>query len=186
MKAVIQHWTASSLPTGKPEGTHLFHNGRMYFYTSNGWKRYLDQDDNTFLNNGRPAYLDTTGDLNTLVSFSLMDIMFNAVGGTRNNLLIINSGLLTAINSVTIAENAVLKHISAGIASNASSNAVCQVRKNGNTTPIGSATINSGTKHGLATNVNALISAGDYLSVYVDSSNNVTDPVVFVQLAWRN
>ena len=107
--------------------------------------------------------------------------------GTKN-VYMLNYGTFTSQSPTGfyIPRNAIIKGMWASVGATTTSTATFNIYKNGVTTAIGSITIASGASAAKAENINALLSAGDQLALYISATANVVNPQCTIELAWKD
>lgn len=137
------------------------------------------------LTNGMPAYVNSNA---ALISIASTFLDFNlASTGTRNVYLNL-AGIASNVLGFIVPRNATIISVSIGssAAAGSSTNAVFSLRKNDSTVALGSYALLSGTASRTFSNLNINLNAGDELQCYLAASLTVANPVMFVELAWRN
>lgn len=139
------------------------------------------------LANGMPAYLEPT--LNKLISIASATYVFGVVStGTRN--VYLNSMGLIASNTlgIILPRNAIVRSVTVTLSATTSSgtSAAVQLRVNNATTAIATYSIPDASDRSINLNLGVSLNAGDELQLYLAAAKNVTNPLVFVEISWRD
>jgi len=117
------------------------------------------------------------------LSVQKISLFFGRSGNTKNQYLSFGVGTLASNNSgFRIPRNATIVSLSGQL--DASGTCDMRIRKNGTATNI--ATLSIAAAQGAHDNtINVDLSAGDFLHSYLDAVAGVPDPVLIVEIAWR-
>ena len=137
------------------------------------------------LANGMPAYVNPN---NVLISIASTFLDFSLATTGSRNVYLNWSSIASNVLGFKVPRNATIISVSIGSSANAASgtNAIFSLRKNDLTTALGSYALSAGTASRTFTNLNINLNAGDELQCYLAASLTVANPVMFVELAWRN
>lgn len=138
------------------------------------------------LANGMPAYVNPNNALISIASTFINFIL--ATNGTRNVYLNLSGDIASNILGFVVPRNATVVSVSIGSSANATTNtnAVFNLRKNDSTSTLGAYALQAGTDSRTFSNLNLNLNAGDELQCYLSANSNIPNPIMFVELAWRN
>ena len=152
-------------------------------YGNNAWQSMTS---GLTLNNGMPAYIEATGGVLTSGASNTYAFAIKS-NGTRNVYLNIQGDIVSSLQGYYMPRNALLRSVSFS-GQNALAAAVTldiKVGIGGGTTAK-TYTVATGATHAEFADQSLQLAAGSMISVYMGSASNVTNPIVMLEISWRN
>jgi hypothetical protein len=139
------------------------------------------------LDNGMPAYIEPVGGVLTSVAIASYSYLVKTTG-TRNAYLSILGSIASNTLGFKLPRNALLRGVTVMSSSNVSTatDAFFELHVNKSNTPLTSYLLSRGTSYGSYIDLSVPLNIGDELSIYLNSANNVINPICLLEVSWRN
>lgn len=141
----------------------------------------------TTLANGMPAYIEPAGGVLTSIS-TISREFFVKSSGTKNAYLSTISGITSNVLGFRLTRNALIRSVTieSSVAISSSTDAMYELRVNKSTSPLVAYQLDRNTSYKAFIDLSIPLTAGDELAVYINSLNNIVNPVCLIEFSWRN
>lgn len=151
--------------------------------------KHADEFLTSRLQNGMPAYLEPVS--KTLISIATVTVTFalsTPVLATRNVYLNNVADIASNTLGFVIPRNAMLIATTIAISQtvNSTANTSFQLRRNGGTTALISFAVPANSKKAVYNAQHLQLNAGDELQAYISASSGLSNPIMTLELAWRD